>query len=192
MFASLLSGMILGSALAAPASSAELDLRWSTFPDEATQGRMVYLDVLGTAVPPVELVDAAGNRFKLNLKVSLKPSTEEVVIQPFLYAVRQTRKGEKLEPLGDTEVRTTAGSRASVRFGTDGKTPPKAGIELDFRPRLDAGPRIPEMPARPPEPPPEPAPPPAERAAPEPDLDDEFLREDAADGGAGAGAGAAH
>lgn len=161
----------LAHAAAPPA--AELDLSWSTFPDGTMQGRLVYLDVLGTPVPPVELVDGDGRRFKLNLKVSTRPRTEEVLIQPFLFAVVETRKGEKLVPLGDTEVRTTSGARASVRFGTDGKTPAKRGIELDFRPTLDAGPRLPSPP------PPEAAPaaptPEAEPAAPKPDQDDEFL-----------------
>lgn len=192
MLTSLISGLLLGTALAAPPPSAELDLRWSTFPDEATQGRMVYLDVLGAPVPPVELVDAEGNRFKLNLKVSLKPQTEEVLIRPHLFAVKQTRKGETLVPLGDTEVRTTAGARASVRFGTDGKTPPKRGIEFDFRPRLDAGPRIPAPPPKPPEPAPEPEPEPTEGAAPEPDLDDEFIKGEGTDGAGSAAPGAAH
>ena len=166
---------------AAPPPPAELDLRWSTFPDESTQGRMVYLDVLGTPVPPVELVDSEGRRFKLNLKVSAKPKTDEVLIQPFLFAVEETRKGERLVPLGDTEVRTTSGARASVRFGTDGKTPPKRGIELDFRPKLDAGLRLPPPPPRP-EPPAQPEPDAAPKAA-GPDPDDEFLGQDAGDGG---------
>lgn len=177
----LLVAALLLEVHAAPPAHAELDLRWSTFPDESTQGRLVYLDVLGTPVPPVELVDSEGRRYKLNLKVSARPQSEEVLIQPYLFAVESTRRGERLVPLGDTEVRTTSGARASVRFGTDGRSPSKRGIELDFRPTLDAGPRLPP----PPPPPPEPAPPaPAAPAAPAaPDHDDEFLGGDAADGG---------
>ncbi|MEC8424779.1 MAG: hypothetical protein VX000_13440 [Myxococcota bacterium] len=181
-----MNGVILAAFLAvgspvahgAPPGSAELDFRWSTFPDEATQGRMIYLDILGTPVPPVELVDSEGRRFKLNLKVSAKPQTDEVLIQPFLFAIEETRSGEKVVPVGSTEVRTTSGSRASVRFGTDGRTPPRRGIELDFRPKLDAGPRIPAPPA-------DPAQAPAPETAtepPAPDLDDEFLE---GPGGAG-------
>ena len=145
MYAASLLALFLGHALASP-PSAELELRWSTFPDEATQGRMVYLDVLGAPVPPIELEDAAGNRYRLNLRLEHRPQSEELIIRPHLFELRTTRKGDTLVPLGDTEVRTTDGARASVRFGTDGRNPPKKGIELDFVPRVGAGPQIPPPP----------------------------------------------
>jgi len=146
MLTCLLHALWLGAAVAAPPPAAELALHWSTFPDVSSQGEMVYLDVLGSPVPPVQLKDVDGQDYRLNIRLEYVASTEELVIRPHLFEVKKTRAGETLVPVGDTELRTTSGARGSVRFGTDGKNPPKTGIELDFTPKIGGGVMIPPPP----------------------------------------------
>jgi len=132
---------------------------------------MVYLDVLGSPVPPVQLKDVDGHDYRLNIRLEYVASTDELVIRPHLFEVKETRTGETLVPIGDTELRTTSGSRGSVRFGTDGKNPPKTGIELDFTPKIGGGIVIPP-------PPPPKTEDPTGRAGPgaDPASDDEFIK----------------
>lgn len=152
--------------------SAELEFRYAAFPDGAV-GKLVYLDVLGTPVPPVEIEDGHGGRYRLNLKITYSESNDEFVIHPYLYKVVEKKKGTTLEELGNTEVRTPPGDRAAVRFGTDGKEPTKAGFDLDFKPSLSTA-RLPP----PPPPPPEPTEPePDDKAEDAPPVDDdEFIK----------------
>jgi hypothetical protein len=177
-FHAVLAALALGAspAWAGDPPSAELDFRYVSFP-EGKAGRLVYLDVLGTPVPPIELEDGAGGSYKLNLRIRYDSSTEEIVIRPFLYRVEQTRKGERIVALGDTEVRTTEGAQASVRLATDDKSPPKGYFEMDFRPTVSVRstyPKRPDMPATTVEAAP------AVEATPaaEPDDSDEFIKPD--------------
>jgi hypothetical protein len=158
-------------AMAMP-TSAELEFRYAAFPD-GNVGTLVYLDVLGTPVPPIEIQDGHGDTYRLNLKVAYNEAGDEFVIQSFLYRVVTKKKGTTLEELGQTEVRTPPGDRAAVRFGTDGKEPTRRGFDLDFKPSIDKVTRLP--------PPPPPRPEPVEEApeAPKDEAppvdDDEFL-----------------